>query len=126
MTWARVDGVLGRRVSMRALAVLRAAAGILTFVHLWPFLDDARHGFIYRDSFYEPYASWFPQLPRDLYIAFLVLGAVAAIAMALGAWTRVTTATTFAVVAYNMLLSVTNMHNNRAYLLFVLGVLAFA
>ena len=26
MTWARVDAILGRRVSMRALAVLRAAA----------------------------------------------------------------------------------------------------
>jgi uncharacterized membrane protein YphA (DoxX/SURF4 family) len=126
MTWARVDAVLGRRVSMRALAVLRAAAGILAFVHLWPFLDDARHGFIYRDAFYEPYAAWIPQLPRDLYIAVLVVGAVAAIAMALGLWTRVTTATTFAVVTYNLLLSVTNLHNNRAYLLFVLGVLAFA
>src|SRR5262245_40970571 len=107
MTWARVDVVLGRRVSMRALAVLRAAAGILAFVQRWPFLADARHGFIYRDAFYEPYTSWMPQLPRDLYIAVLAVGAVAAIAMALGVWTRVTTATTFVVVTYNLLLSVT-------------------
>ena len=31
---------------------------------LAPVSRDARHGFIYRDAFYQPYASWYPELPR--------------------------------------------------------------
>ena len=46
--------------------------------------------------------------------------------MSLGLFTRVATATTFAVVAYNLFLSTTHFHNNRAYLLIVLGLLALA
>ena len=125
-TWARVDAALGRRVSMRALAVLRVAAGLVTLLHLRPFLENARHGFIYRDAFYQPYASWYPELPRALYIALLWIAVVAAIAMAAGLFTRVATVTTFAIVTYNLFLSTTNMHNNRAYLLVVLAVLAVA
>jgi hypothetical protein len=121
-----LDDLLAKRVSMRALAVLRIAAGLLALQHLWPFLTDARHGFVYRDAFYHPYASWYPELPRSLYIALLWTGAAAAVAMALGIGTRVATATTFGVVAYNLFLSTTNVHNNRAYLVIVLGVLAFA
>jgi uncharacterized membrane protein YphA (DoxX/SURF4 family) len=125
-TWAPIDAALGRRVSMRALAVLRAAAGLVTLLHLRPFLENARHGFIYRDAFYQPYASWYPELPRALYIAMLWIAVGAAIAMAAGLFTQVATVTTFAIVTYNLLLSTTNMHNNRAYLLVVLAVLALA
>jgi hypothetical protein len=121
-----LDDLLATRVSMRALALLRIAAGLLALQHLRPFLDDARHGFIYRDAFYHPYASWYPELSRPLYVALLWVGAVAAIAMTLGIATRLATATTFAVVAYNLFLSTTNVHNNRAYLVIVLGVLALA
>jgi hypothetical protein len=46
--------------------------------------------------------------------------------MSLGFLTRLATATTFAVVAYNVFLSTTHFHNNRAYLLIVLGALALA
>jgi uncharacterized membrane protein YphA (DoxX/SURF4 family) len=98
----------------------------VTLLHLRPFLENARHGFIYRDAFYHPYASWYPELPRALYIAMLWIAVVAAIAMAAGLFTRVTTVTTFAIVTYNLFLSTTNMHNNRAYLLVVLAVLAVA
>ena len=126
MTWNRIDELLGRRVSLRALALLRIAAGFVTVLHLRPFLDAARDGRIYRDSFYEPYASWYPELPRSLYIALLWLGAAAAIAMAAGLMTRVSTALTFGIVTYNLLLSTTHMHNNRAYLVVVLGILALA
>ena len=41
--------------------------------------------------------------------------------MSLGLLTRLATATTFAVVAYNLFLSTTHFHNNRAYLVIVLG-----
>ena len=46
--------------------------------------------------------------------------------MSLGLLTRVATAATFAIVTYNVFLSTTHFHNNRAYLIIVLGLLAVA
>jgi uncharacterized membrane protein YphA (DoxX/SURF4 family) len=123
---ASFDELLGRPVSMRALALLRVLVGPVVLLHLRPFLSDAWHGRIYRDAFFEPYAAWYPELPRPVYIALLWLAAVAAVAMTLGLLTRLATATTFAIVAYNLFLSTTLFHNNRAYLVIVLGVLAVA
>jgi uncharacterized membrane protein YphA (DoxX/SURF4 family) len=123
---ARFDELLGRPVSMRSLALLRVLAGPVVLLHLRPFLSDAVDGRIYRDAFYEPYAAWYPELPRAVYVALLWLAAVAAVAMALGVLTRLATATTFAIVAYNLFLSTTHFHNNRAYLVIVLGALAVA
>jgi hypothetical protein len=48
------------------------------------------------------------------------------VAMSLGFLTRLSTATTLAIVAYNVFLSTTHFHNNRAYLIIVLGLLAVA
>lgn len=118
-----IDELLGRRVSLRALTLLRVFAGPIVILHLWPFVDDARHGHIYRDAFYEPYASWYPELPRPLYVALLAIGVVAALGMTLQLWSRTTTTVAFVVVAYNLFLSTTHLHNNRAYLLIVLGIL---
>jgi hypothetical protein len=122
----RVDELLGRAVSMRALALLRVLAGPVVLLHLRPFLADAWDGRIYRDAFYEPYAAWYPELPRAVYVGLLWLAAVAAVAMSLGSVCRLATATTFAIVAYNLFLSTTHFHNNRAYLVIVLGLLAVA
>ena len=119
---AAFDELLGRPVSMRSLALLRVLAGPIVLLHLWPFLS----GPIYSDAFYEPYASWYPELPRAVYIALLWLAVVSALAMTLGIVTRLATATTFAIVAYNLFLSTTHFHNNRAYLVIVLAVLAVA
>ena len=123
---ARLDELLGRPVSMRSLALLRVLAGPIVLLHLWPFLSDALDGRIYRDMFHEPYAAWYPELPRAVYVGLLWLCAVAAVAMTLGVLTRLATATTFAIVAYNLFLSTTHFHNNRAYLVIVLAVLAVA
>ena len=123
---AAFDGLLGRVVSIRSLALLRVLVGPIVLLHLQPFLSDALDGRIYSDAFYEPYASWYPELPEAVYVGLLCLGAGAAVAMSLGFLTRVATATTFAVVAYNLFLSTTHFHNNRAYLVIVLGVLAVA
>jgi hypothetical protein len=123
---ARFDELLGRRVSMRALALLRILAGPIVLLHLRPFLDGTLHGRIYSDAFYEPYAAWYPELPRAVYIGLLWLAVVAAVAMSIGLLARVATATTFAIVAYNLFLSTTHFHNNRAYLVIVLAVLAVA
>ena len=65
-------------------------------------------------------------MPDAVYIGLLWLAAVAAVAMSLGLLTRLATATTFAIVAYNLFLSTTHFHNNRAYLVIVLGLLAVA
>ena len=123
---ARVDDLLGRSVSMRTLALLRMLAGPAVLLHLQPFLSDALDGRIYRDAFYEPYAAWYPELPHALYVGLLGLAAVAAVAMSLGLLTRLATAMTFTIVAYNLFLSTTHFHNNRAYLVIVLGLLAVA
>jgi uncharacterized membrane protein YphA (DoxX/SURF4 family) len=123
---ARFDELLGRAVSMRALALLRVLAGPAVLLHLRPFLSDALDGRIYSDAFYEPYASWYPELPHALYVGLLWLAVVAAVAMSLGFLTRLATVTTFAIVAYNLFLSTTHFHNNRAYLVIVLGALAVA
>ena len=120
------DELLGRRVSMRALALLRVLAGPAVLLHLQPILADAFDGRIYSDVFHEPYAAWYPEAPRGLYIALLVLAAVAAVAMSIGLLTRLATATAFAIVTYDLFLSTTNFHNNRAYLVIVLAVLAVA
>jgi HTTM domain len=120
------DELLGRRVSMRALAVLRVPVGVVTLLHLRPFLERACDGRIYRDLFHEPYASWYPELPRALYVTLLWIAALAAFAMTIGLATRIATVITFAAVTYNLFVSTTHMHNNRAYLLIVLAALAVA
>jgi uncharacterized membrane protein YphA (DoxX/SURF4 family) len=123
---ARFDELLGRPVSMRALALLRVLAGAVALLHLEPFLSDSLDGRTYRDAFHEPYAAWYPEVPEAVYIGLLWVAAVAAIAMSLGVLTRVATTTTFAIVTYNLFLSTTHFHNNRAYLVIVLGLLAVA
>jgi hypothetical protein len=123
---AALDELLGRRVSMRSLALMRILVGPVTLLHLRPFVANALNGRIYRDAFYEPYASWYPELPRSLYGALLAVGVVAAVAMAAGFCTRVATGATFGVVAYNLFLSTTHVHSNRAYLVIVLAALAVA
>jgi Vitamin K-dependent gamma-carboxylase len=122
----RFDALLGRSVSMRGLALLRVLTGPVVLLHLRPYLADSLDGHTYRDAFHHPYAAWYPELPEAAYIALLWLAAVAAVAMSAGFVTRLATATTFAIVAYNVFLSTTHFHNNRAYLLIVLGVLVVA
>src|SRR4051794_37808968 len=123
---AAFDALLGTPVSMRALALLRVLMGPVVLLHLRPILDAARAGRIYRDSFYEPYASWYPELPRGMYVAMLWVAVVAALAMTIGLLTRLATVTAFVIVTYNVFLSTTNVHNNRAYLIVVLAALAVA
>jgi len=123
---AALDDLLGRPVSMRSLALLRVLAGPAVLLHLRPFLSDSLDGQTYRDAFYEPYAAWYTEVPDAVYVGLLWLAAAAAVAMSLGLLTRLATATTFVIVAYNLSLSTTHFHNNRAYLVIVLGMLAVA
>ncbi len=120
----RLDELLGRRVAMRAMAVLRILAGPIVLLHLRPFLEQAAGGVIYRDIFHQPYAPWYPDLPHSLYVTVLFAGAVGAVAMTIGLFTRAATLTVLAVVAYNLFLSTTHYHHNRGYLVIVLAALA--
>ncbi len=111
-----IDG----RGSLRALVTLRMAVGPLVALHLRPFLSSAADGRIYSDSFTQPFLSWYPELPRSLYVALLWVTLAAAVAVSIGLWTRATATITAAGVAYNVFLSVTHFHHNRAFLLILL------
>lgn len=119
----KIDELLGRRISLRPLVVLRYLVGPLVVLHLWPFVDDALRGHQYRDTFHEPFWSWYPELPRAAYVALLIAGVLAAAFMAIGVRQRAANVIAFCVVAYNLFLSTTHLHNNRAYLVVVLGIL---
>lgn len=123
---ARLDRLLAQPARMRPLEQLRIAVGVITVVHLWPFLTDGLAGRTYHDTFHHPYVGWYPELSPPAYTTLLIAGVIAAAAMSIGLASRVATSTAFAVVAYNLLLSTTHYHNNRAYLAIVLGVLACA
>ena len=118
---AQIDRVLAQTGSLRAVAVLRIAAGPIVLLHLSPFLARAIDGHIPGDSFIVPFAYAVP--PRAVYLVLLWLTVPAAIAMSAGAWTRAVTAYTTAFVAFNLFLSQTHFHHNRAFLLIVLAAL---
>jgi vitamin K-dependent gamma-carboxylase-like protein len=119
--WAEVYGRVG---DLRAVAVLRVVLGPVVLLHLWPFLQDARDGVSYDDHFWHPYASWMPQPSAGLWQAMLWAGVGAAVLMSLGLLTRLATATAFAVVAGNLLLSTTHFGHNRTFLAILLGGMA--
>jgi hypothetical protein len=120
----RLDAFLGREIDLAPMALLRRLVGPVVVLHLWPVLRRSLDGVQYRDSFFEPWWSWYPELPRGAYTALLALGVAAGVAMAARAAPRVATVVAFAVVTYNLLLSTTHLHNNRALLCIVLGALA--
>ncbi|NNE11360.1 MAG: HTTM domain-containing protein [Ilumatobacter sp.] len=122
----RVDEFLGRPVSTRSLGVVRILVGAVTVMHLWPLLRDALGGDTYHDHFHHHYIAWMPELGPAGFTVLLAVGVIAALCTSLGAATRVATATTFGVVAYHLVQSTTHVHNNRAYLVAVLLILAMA
>jgi hypothetical protein len=122
----RFDRFLGQPVSMRSLGIVRLLVGAITLVHLQPFVTAALRGDTFQDHFHHAYSRWYPELPEAGYACLLVIGSLAAVAMSIGLWSRVATKATFGVVAYNLFLSTTHMHNNRAYLVIVLALLAMA
>lgn len=123
---ARLDRLIDGFADYRALAVLRIAAGWLVIVHLAPFRSLAAQGLAYSDVFYEPYADWLPEVSRSGYFFLLNLAMVTAVMMSLGLFTRVATVYTAIFVGYNLFLSQTHFHHNRAFLLILLVALAAA
>jgi uncharacterized membrane protein YphA (DoxX/SURF4 family) len=122
----RLDTLLEQPVHTRSLGLVRILVGAITLLHLWPFLSEVRRGDFYRDRFHHPYPSPLPDPSKQVYIVVVSVGLIAALALTLGVVTRVAAWSTFSVVAYNLSLSTTNLHNNRAYLVTVLLILALA
>jgi hypothetical protein len=65
-----------------------------------------------------------PQAPKGVYFALLGLCVLTGLTLSLGLYTRLSAGYTFAFVAYNLFLSQTHFHHNRAYLVINLGFLA--
>jgi hypothetical protein len=106
------------------MALLRIAAGPLVIAHLSPFLRMAGNGVIYSDHFYQPFASWYPELPRGLYEALLWAIVGAAVLLSIGLLYRAAAWVTALGVAYNVFLSQTHFHHNRGFLIILLVGLA--
>lgn len=116
----RLDAAIDDVGSVRAIAVLRILLGPITLLHLRPFIDDVRAGVHYADRFYEPYWDWFPEAGPDLYAGLVVAAATACATMTIGLFSRLSTGLAALFVGYNLALSTTHFHHNRAFLLLLL------
>ena len=116
----RWNSHLDDAIDPRPLVPLRLAVGPLVAMHLMPFLASAADGIIYRDRFWLPYADWYPDLPRDLYVATLWATVAVGVLVSIGLVTRVAAWLCAGGVAYNLFLSQTHFHHNRAFLLVLL------
>ena len=111
-------------IDIRPLVPLRVALGPIVLMHLTPFVARLVDGETYRNTFHVPFAAWYPELPESLYGLALGLGVVAALAMSAGLLTRFATAYAACFVGYNLFLTKTHFHHNRAFLLVLLIGLA--
>lgn len=109
------------RVHVRALALLRLLAGPIVLVHLYPFWQRvAVHDYYFADAFFVPFFDWWPVLSRGAYIAVLSAGLASAVLMSIGLLSRLSTAMTLGVVAFNVLSNQLFFHHNRAFLMAIL------
>ena len=120
----RLDRGFDATGSLRAVALLRIAMGPLLVLHLRPFLDLAARGVTWSDRFNDPFLTWYPAVGGDLYLFLLRLCVVAAVLVSLGALTRLATAYAAAFVTWNVFLTTTHFHHNRAFLIILLVGLA--
>ncbi len=124
-TWLRsADAVLDAEGSVRAVALLRIAAGPLLWLHLERFVRLMDADLYYGDRFHEAYWSWYPEVGKTTYFWLLRLAVLAAVLVSLGLFSRLATVYAAGFVAWNLWLSTTHYHNNRAFLLMILVGLA--
>ncbi len=112
-SWNRLFDEVG---SLRAVALWRILVGPIVLIHLLPFFRAAWDGRYYADSFYLPWISGMPEAPRGLYFALLGACALSSVTLSLGLFTRLSALYTWAFVTYNLFLSQTHFHHNRAFL----------
>jgi hypothetical protein len=109
---------------IRALSVLRILLGPIVLLHFEDTFRSAVDGIVYSDRYYLPYASWYPEAGRTLYVVMLVAAGVAAVAMSIGLLTRLATVYSAFFVGYHLFLSKTHFAHNRAFLLILLTTVA--
>ncbi len=120
----RIDSIIDATGSLRAIELLRIAAGPITLLHLMPLFRDAANGLVYSDRFSQPYGDWYPHLPKMIYLLALWAMIPAAIALSVGLATRVASVYAAGFVAYNLFLSRTHFFHNRAFLVVMLTGIA--
>ncbi len=103
--------------SVRALALLRIAVGLITIYHLSYFFQLATPERYFAHGFYVPFFESWPVLSLDDHRSFLVVAVLSAGLMTLGVFTRVSTALTFALVTFNIMSNQIFFHHNRAFLM---------
>lgn len=122
MKW--LDDLLARTGNLRFIALLRIAAGPLILLHLHPFFAAADEGRVPGDGFLVPFADWYPIVPRGIYLTLLWAAIPTAILLSVGLLTRLASVYSAGFVGYNLFLSQTHFHHNRAFLLILLTGLA--
>lgn len=126
----RFDELLDRPVGTRSIAVVRVLVGLVAFVHLRTIAVDGLRGRTFHDRFHEPFLDpvfdLVPMLGPATFTTLMVLGTIAALAMSVGAATKVASVATTTAVGYHLLVSTTHLHNNRAYLFAVLVGISLA
>ena len=122
----RFDTLLATPVSTRSLAVVRITVGAVAFVHLRALAVAASNGDTHHHRFHHPYIEVLADIAPGPYTAIMWIGVVASVGMTIGLATRWTTAVTFGVIAFHLLVSTTHVHNNRAYLVTIVGILALS
>jgi hypothetical protein len=121
---ARWNALIDATGDLRAMSVLRILLGPIVLLHLEDTFRRAADGVIYSDTFYLPYATWYPEAGRALYQPMLWTAGIAAIAMSVGLLTRLAASYTACFVGYNIFLSKTHFAHNRAFLLILLITVA--
>jgi len=106
---------LDQSLDPRALALLRMAVAPLVIWHLQPSFAETT-----ADHYTLPYASWYPTTTPEIRRVILWLTVAAAIAVSVGLATRVAAWATAVGVGWNLFLSQTYYHHNRAFLLILL------
>jgi hypothetical protein len=123
----RLDAFLAQPVGTRSIGVVRILVGAITVAHLTPIARSAMKGATYHDRFHEPFLDdLVPALGPVAFTVLMVVGTVAALAMTVGASTRVATAVATTAVGAHLAASTTHLHNHRAYLFAVLVGLSLA
>lgn len=121
---ARFHAMFDEPRSVRALALLRIAAGAIVVLHFRYEAAALLDGRFYADSFHSPWIAFVPDPPRELYAALLFACIGAAVCLSVGLFTRVAAIYTALFFAWHFFLDQTTFHNHRAYMLLVLATLA--
>jgi hypothetical protein len=112
-----LDELVTRRVSMRAVGLLRALMGVVVIRHLWP---EVTAPTVAVSRFHVVWGSWLPVPDPVIYRLIGWAGMVAGAAMVVGLACRVATSTALAVTAYLLALDITGFAHNRAFLIWLL------